>query len=65
MSDSRVTKDNNPELWQQLKNIWESEKHPGWVVSRNLTWTVIQQTDGEVAFIPYNAENMYDSTSFV
>ena len=59
-----VSESSNPELWNRLKGMWNAEKNPGWVISAHTTYEVIQKVDGSIVFVPYNAESLYETTSF-
>jgi hypothetical protein len=66
MPSTEVTKESNPGLHASLLAMWEREKRPGWVVTSNTTYRVIQRggdpTD-EISFVKINAEEFYESTS--
>ena len=64
MADNEVSESNNPDLWNKLYEMWIAEKLPGWVVSSHITYQVIQKVDQSIVFIPYNAESLYETTSF-
>lgn len=64
MTNEEITQESNPTLWEKLRQQWITEKRPGWVVTGSLTYQVIQKTDGDLAFIPYTGEQLYDTTSF-
>lgn len=64
MADTEVSESNNPEMWEKLYAMWMAEKNPGWVVLAHTTYQVVQKVDTTIVFIPYNAEQLYESTSF-
>lgn len=63
----RITQASSPEEWQRLKNQWESERKPGWVVQRAgaISYQVIQTSDGELAFDPVDNRGYYESTTSI
>lgn len=64
MADNEVSESSNPEMWNKLMAMWIVEKNPGWVVLAHTTYQVVQKVDTSIVFIPYNAEQLYESTSF-
>jgi len=67
MPSNEVTRDSNPGLHASLLAMWEKERHPGWVVTSNATYRVVQKDVGgsdEITFVKINAEEFYESTSF-
>lgn len=68
-NDGRITQENNPSVWEKLMELRALEQsptgqYPGWVQKGNMSYRVIQQTDGSIAFIPKSTESLYESTSF-
>lgn len=59
-----VSQTSNPELWERLHKAWIADKRPGWVVSSRITYEVVQKVDSSIVFRPYNAESLYETTSF-
>jgi hypothetical protein len=63
---ARITKHNNPDLYNKLYGLWVEERHPGWVVLRagGDTYKVVQVTSGSIAFDAKSMQGLYETTSF-
>jgi len=64
MSETEISQESDPEVWNSLRAKWIKEKQPGWVVTQTTTYQVIQKVDGSLVFKPFTGEQLYDTTSF-